>query len=1335
MGMDGSTCHAEFDADGQLLAGSAGFLEEGRPAIAVYLAGFSELNGAPATVEHCAEIAFQWRRGTVIEGRLPSGDTRILMAHPNASGGVTLLSIGGGASQKDRSLTGAISDASPMPVFANEIRSGAIRYANERACALFELEAGRPHNIVDILPDHNQNRWLLRELRRHGAVDNVVARAQTATGRTIWLVAAAGLIRHDGRSLVQFVIKEVHAAEQHKAEVTRSLDLLRDAIRPLSEGFALYGENERLIFCNDRFSEMHAAVPDLLDPGSGWSDLVHQLARRSVLDDVDGGTDAAAEEMLAAARAYKTFEIEDGDGTSYSVSVRPTPLGGFVVTQIDISAQRVAEQSDRLSQELLSKILEASPANLSMSRIGDGEIVYSSPGFIALFGTAGTASDHFADPLDRADFMAALLQNGRVDHFRTDAAGASGSVFPALFSARVIEHRGEEVMVCAVTDLTERVSAERTIEEASIRLRDAIEALSEGFILYDADERVVMANRRFLEMNAPYANLIVPGTHTRDLLCAAVDTQQFVDAERWLADYDAERERGEQGSQRAFEFQLADGSWVNSVRRPTREGGFVITWLDVTERKRASEELARANDRLRDAIDSIDEAFGIFDADARLIAWNRRYEELSMLPAGHLRVGITQEEILEAALESGGFENESADRIRQLIEKGDWRSPMRTEFAQKSGKWYLVSRRPTIEGGFVVTRLDITDQKRAAEELTRLNDRMRDAIESLDEGFALYDADDRLVMWNDRYERLNSEISEVIRAGVTYGEILETAIQTHDLPPEEVARVRESGSRENGNYRRRFEFQDQEGRWFAVSRHPTSEDGFVITRADITDRMQAEQADREAYMLPQRVLDACPVALVMSEPDTGERIFSNMEDHELLGGNRAEGSSWADLSERAEFMRRFSETGRVDEMQVTMLRGDDTPFPALMSARSIEFRGKSYRATYTVDLSERIAMEQELARQKEMLHQSEKLSALGELLAGVAHELNNPLSVVVGHALMLEEEIEDAHLLKRTRKISSAAERCSRIVKAFLAMARQRPSKSERMQINTVIDTALDVAGYRLRSAGVRIERQFAPDLPPVTGDLDQLAQVFANLIVNAEHVLVGKGSEGCLTLATRLSKKGDEVVIEISDNGPGIPEPIRARIFEPFFTTKTVGEGTGIGLAFCHRIIATHGGRISVDEAPEGGARFTIALSATRSAMTQSVSADGVLVANGRVLVVDDERDVAELIAQILIADGYEVVRAGSAEEGLSQLPGKFDLILSDLNMPGLGGRAFIAEIKDRWPGLEKRIGFITGDTMSPDAEQFLQLANRPYLEKPVTPSDVRQLAARMMGEVRANA
>ena len=193
------------------------------------------------------------------------------------------------------------------------------------------------------------------------------------------------------------------------------------------------------------------------------------------------------------------------------------------------------------------------------------------------------------------------------------------------------------------------------------------------------------------------------------------------------------------------------------------------------------------------------------------------------------------------------------------------------------------------------------------------------------------------------------------------------------------------------------------------------------------------------------------------------------------------------------------------------------------------------------DITEQLRMDEELARQREIARQNEKLSALGELLAGVAHELNNPLSVVYGYAQMLKGRVDDPVAAERIELIRRAAKRSARIVKTFLAMARQRPTRIELCSLNDAVTTALEVSSYGLRSNGTAVETAFDETVPPVSGDFDQLVQVFSNLIVNAEHALKPRREQGKLTIRSWLDEDTDHVTVEVRDNGHGMPEDIRA--------------------------------------------------------------------------------------------------------------------------------------------------------------------------------------------------
>ncbi len=375
--------------------------------------------------------------------------------------------------------------------------------------------------------------------------------------------------------------------------------------------------------------------------------------------------------------------------------------------------------------------------------------------------------------------------------------------------------------------------------------------------------------------------------------------------------------------------------------------------------------------------------------------------------------------------------------------------------------------------------------------------------------------------------------------------------------------------------------------------------------------------------------------------------------------------------------------------------------------------------------------EAELARQRELLHQSEKLSALGELLAGVAHELNNPLSVLVGQALMLRDDAPDERTTARAEKIRKAADRCARIVKTFLAMARQEPSKMAPVEVNSVIESALDVTAYLLRSAGIEVSLLLAKDLPSVTADADQLHQVLTNLIVNAQNALGDRERPRRLRITSSYRRKSDQIVVKVKDNGPGVPADIASRIFEPLFTTKDVGSGTGMGLALCHRIVEEHGGTIMLEKTQGEGAVFVLRFPLTKKTnRPASATVQAREHATGRrVLVVDDDEDVGQTISDVLEHHGHHVETVSSGAVALEKVKRQhYDVILSDVRMPGLDGpglyRALAKERPERIAGL----AFITGDTLTPSVREFLETSERPYLEKPILPRDVRELMDLLM-------
>ena len=646
------------------------------------------------------------------------------------------------------------------------------------------------------------------------------------------------------------------------------------------------------------------------------------------------------------------------------------------------------------------------------------------------------------------------------------------------------------------------------------------------------------------------------------------------------------------------------------------------------------------------------------------------------------------------------------------------------------------NRQGKIDGYYEFVR-DITELKGAEREQRRSSELMKDAIESLSEGFALYDRDDRLVMCNSRFRELNRPGDDILIPGNSWEDITRYRIAA-GLFPEAVGREEKWLQ---DRTRRRTEMADDEltvanGRIIHASHHRTYNGGTVHVWRDITERRRMEQDLRASDELVRQVLEACPVVLSMSRVEDGIILYESPAAQALLKCDEPQvGRSvidrWPNPEDRRLYIERLKQDGAVEGYEVRYKKADGEEFWCALSSRLIDYRGEQVIVSNLFDLTERYEAEAELSRQRELLHQSEKLSALGELLAGVAHELNNPLSVLVGQALMLRDDATDERTEARAEKIRKAADRCARIVKTFLAMARQEPCKMEAVELNAVIESALDVTAYMLRSADIDVSLRLTRDLPTVTADADQLHQVFTNLIVNAQNAMEAQEGARRLKIVSTYRRKTDQVVIKVKDNGPGVSPDIASRIFEPLFTTKDVGSGTGMGLAICHRIVEAHGGSIMLETTQSEGAAFTVRLpgagQSTRPELALS-HADTARIGYS-VLVVDDDYEVGQTISDVLEHQGYQVEIVSSGAVALEKVKRqRYDAILSDVRMPGMDGsalyRALAAERSQQIDGL----AFITGDTLTPGVRQFLETSERPYLEKPILPHDVRELMELLM-------
>ena len=363
----------------------------------------------------------------------------------------------------------------------------------------------------------------------------------------------------------------------------------------------------------------------------------------------------------------------------------------------------------------------------------------------------------------------------------------------------------------------------------------------------------------------------------------------------------------------------------------------------------------------------------------------------------------------------------------------------------------------------------------------------------------------------------------------------------------------------------------------------------------------------------------------------------------------------------------------------------------------------------------------EKRRLQDQLIQSEKMSAIGQLIAGIAHDLNNPLASVVGFADFLAESDVPPALAEPLRVIRQEAERAATIVKNLLSFARRQEGERLAQPIQPVLESVLALLRNELMALNVEVSLTVEDGIPEIEINPNQIKQVFVNLLSNAAQAIAASGKPGRITISAKRWLDG--VAVSVADDGPGIPEELLPRVFEPFFTTKTQGEGTGLGLSICQGIVKEHGGRITLESSPGAGATFTVELlgGGRPSRPSQPVVAPEA-VRGMHILVVDDEPHILHYMRATLESWGHQVELASDGTEAVERaLVTPFDVIICDLRMPRLGGREMYNNLARAHPHIARKVIFATGDTVRGDTLQFLETLGRPFLHKPFTLGELR--------------
>jgi len=406
-----------------------------------------------------------------------------------------------------------------------------------------------------------------------------------------------------------------------------------------------------------------------------------------------------------------------------------------------------------------------------------------------------------------------------------------------------------------------------------------------------------------------------------------------------------------------------------------------------------------------------------------------------------------------------------------------------------------------------------------------------------------------------------------------------------------------------------------------------------------------------------------------------------------------------------------------------------------ISASIIEYEGQIADIAIVRDLTANKQAELENRKLRDKAEMASRLAAIGEMAAGIAHEINNPLTGVIGFSELLATRGDlPKEVMADLQIINHGSQRVVEIVKRLLTFARQNKPVKTRLDVHELLDNTLEFRSYVFKTANIEVIRQYDPKLPWITADPGQLQQVFLNIFINAEQAMRKVHDGGKITITT--TRKDQFLSIRIADDGPGMTPEVKAKIFQPFFTTKGPKDGTGLGLSLAMAIILDHHGTIEVESEYGQGTAFTINLpldseteaSSNRTAVSPPIKASK---RTASIMVVDDEEHICQLVSRVIEQMHHKAESFNDPTQALLKLESdSYDLILLDISMPGMSGLEFYSRIIAKRPELADRVIFMTGDMAAPGLEARLKQTDLMYIVKPFQPAALEQFLSKVLKE-----
>ena len=755
--------------------------------------------------------------------------------------------------------------------------------------------------------------------------------------------------------------------------------------------------------------------------------------------------------------------------------------------------------------------------------------------------------------------------------------------------------------------------------------------------------------------------------------------------------------------------------------------------------------ISKSQQGFRDLIDSFDDILLALSLDGEIRAVNRSFSDLVARPFQQI-IGCHLAEFFEDA-DGSTLEVGETARAR-FLERRIWNGVIHVRLKKHSAVYFFdcVAHAMIREGevhGVTVLARDITAMKRSEARFTEL-------FESLQEGIYIVTPEDKILEVNpalvsmlgysSKEEVLSQRVTEVFADDLLRNAVVYNAGNSAGPQGREITLRRKDGQPVHC-LNTATAIRDNNGR---IVR-------FQGALVDITERRAMEKQLHQQQEFARRLIDSFPDLIFVVDP-ARRYTFVSPKFKEVLGYEAS------DIIGHT-----FGERTHLDDRPAMVALFDDL-IAGKQNFASIEVRvrhtqgeWRTLKCNFSPLFNEQGKIEgvvvsgrdvTEVKRLESQLIQAEKLAAMGQMLAGVAHELNNPLTAILGASeLLRDRQGVDDNTKRQLEMTHRQARRAARIVQNLLEFSRPASPQKKPLDLNVVIDRTLQLHDHSLRRNNVEVEFHATPGFPPIVGDANQLIQIFLNLISNAEHAIREVRQSGRVQI--RLGRSGNRVFATVQDDGVGIKPEDLPKIFDPFFTTKRPGGGTGLGLSICMSIVREHGGNIEAASLPAGGAAFTVSLpiaerEAGKTPIPESDTGSGERVlptltafAKHSILVLDDEESIRMLLSEGLATYGLKVDCAASAEEALRMvLATKYDAILCDLKLAGSGpnadGYGVAQRLKVAAPNNKPEIIFMSGELVSGKGSGLPPHSR--HLQKPFRISDVLHILTELFSPVHAS-